>query len=81
MGFYDYYQLLHSNSVYSYMFRLKYSTIVRESFSTEVRSLHYIIEWQCVHLLLTAAVSIQYGWSQKVKMMYEIKIQYSNNKM
>ena len=33
IGFYYYYQVLHKNSIYSYMFRLTIGAIIRESFS------------------------------------------------
>jgi hypothetical protein len=48
--FYYYYQLMHSTSVYFYMSRLTIVAIIRESLSTDGRSLQYAIELQCVHL-------------------------------
>jgi hypothetical protein len=37
--YYYYYQLMHSTFLYSYMFRLTIVAIIRESLSTDVRSL------------------------------------------
>jgi hypothetical protein len=45
--YYDH-QLPHNNSMYSYMFRLTIVAIVRQSLSTDVCSLQYVIEWRYV---------------------------------
>jgi hypothetical protein len=45
IGFYYYYQLLHNNFIYSYLFWLTIIAIIRESFSTDVHSLQFVIEW------------------------------------
>jgi hypothetical protein len=58
------------------MFRLTTVAIIKEAFSTDARSLHNTTEWQCVNLIFTAVFNIQYQRSHKVKIMYDIKIQY-----
>jgi hypothetical protein len=40
-----YYQTLHNNSLYSYMFRLPIVAIIRELLFTDVRSVLYVSEW------------------------------------
>ena len=45
------YQLLHNGYTCSYMFRLNYAAIIRESSPIDTSSVQRVIEWQNIHIL------------------------------